>query len=266
MKPLSEAEELRLQQFFEKLAASKTRLLLLDYDGTLAPFQERRDQAFPAPGVREAVQAILRQGRTRVAVISGRAIADLRPLLGIEPPPEMWGSHGREHLTPDGHYETLDLTPAAEAGLTSAEKWALERDLHPHIERKPGCIAIHWRSMNDGERQQFPAAAKTAWSALTRPATLELHEFDGGLELRVPGRNKGDAVRAILDNMDLDGLTCAFLGDDLTDEDAFAVLRPLGQLCVLVRPEHRSTLATVWIRPYDDLLEFLYRWKESIAD
>ncbi|NIP26121.1 MAG: trehalose-phosphatase, partial [Phycisphaerae bacterium] len=75
------------------------------------------------------------------------------------------------------------------------------------------------------------------------------------LELRVPGRDKGDAVGTILAEMNQDAVT-AYLGDDLTDEDAFKAIKGKG-IGILVREELRSTAADVWIRPPEELLTFL---------
>ncbi|MEW5924967.1 MAG: hypothetical protein AB1746_13365, partial [Candidatus Zixiibacteriota bacterium] len=54
----------------------------------------------------------------------------------------------------------------------------------------------------------------------------------------------------------------AYLGDDMTDEDAFSAL-PDSALSVLVRPEYRETKARKWIRPPEELLEFFDRWIEA---
>jgi trehalose-6-phosphatase len=56
------------------------------------------------------------------------------------------------------------------------------------------------------------------------------------------------------------GSAIAYLGDDMTDEDAFAVMKPRG-IGVLVRPEFRETAADIWIRPPRELLAFLGHWK-----
>ena len=66
-------------------------------------------------------------------------------------------------------------------------------------------------------------------------AGLDLIHFDGGVEMRVRAPNKGDAVRAILREHTCDAPT-AYLGDDVTDEDTFAALNPIG-LTVLVGKE-----------------------------
>jgi trehalose-phosphatase len=88
-----------------------------------------------------------------------------------------------------------------------------------------------------------------------------LHEFDGGLELRLPGITKGDVVRTVLDESH-DEAVSAYLGDDTTDEDAFEAIAGRG-LSVLVRPELRPTKAELWLKPPDELFSFLRRWLDS---
>lgn len=251
------------ERFLAHLGEGRRPVLLLDYDGTLAPFREERDRAFPYPGVRERIEKILSSDGSRVVVVSGRAIRDLRPLLGIEPPPELWGSHGWERLGPDGELETSPLPEGAREGLQSGED-ALRRltrkgELAPErIETKPASVAVHVRGL-DGERAHaVRTSAREAWEGLARDSELEIHPFDGGLELRVPGRDKGTAVREVLAGETRDAAV-AYLGDDLTDEDAFRALRGRG-LTVLVRDDLRRTAADLWLRPPEELLEFLDRW------
>jgi len=67
-------------------------------------------------------------------------------------------------------------------------------------------------------------------------ACLRLEQFDGGVEMRLADPNKGDAVRAVLTEMDVDDAPVAYLGNDESEEDAFRILQNCG-LCVLVRPQ-----------------------------
>jgi trehalose-phosphatase len=89
---------------------------------------------------------------------------------------------------------------------------------------------------------------------------LVWHDFDGGIELRVPGRHKGFVVDAVLSEMGRE-TAAAYLGDDSTDEDAFKAIRGRG-IGVLVRPQYRATAADFWLKPPEELLEFLERWHE----
>src|SRR5260370_40819006 len=79
--------------FLERVRRATSRALLLDYDGTLAPFTPDRTRAFPYREVPELVSQIMRQG-TRVILISGPPATGLLFLSGIHPHPDIWGTHG----------------------------------------------------------------------------------------------------------------------------------------------------------------------------
>lgn len=252
----------------DRLPGCPTRVLLLDYDGTLAPFRPRRDEAVPYPGVREILRALIEDGRSRVAIITGRAIDHLLPLLDLEVPPEIWGNHGWEHRDRGGAYRCFPLSELASRGLEEArEQVAWMRvdagDFDARVEKKPAGVALHWRGLPEGESEELSAAVGEAWSALeaTRAGSLSLKPFDGGLELRATGRSKGVVMETILGELATPHVA-VYLGDDLTDEDAFRVLRGRG-LGILVREEWRLTAAQAHLRPPGELLAFLRSWQEE---
>ena len=100
------------------------------------------------------------------------------------------------------------------------------------------------------------------WLVLAKETGLQLLAFDGGLELRAPGRNKGTAVETVLSEVGPQ-TQVAYLGDDLTDEDAFKVIKKNG-LAILVRSDFRNTSADIWLKPPEELLEFLARWADAV--
>ncbi len=249
------------EDFWLHLQQAPRAVLLLDYDGTLAPFRIERDQAVPYPGIREILDAILAAGRTRLVVVSGRSIEDLLPLLGLKGQPEVWGCHGWEHRWPDGRHEIGKLSAEAVKSLQVAMEWANDLGLDEHCEIKPVSVALHWRGQTGEQSFRLENRVASAWGPLAEQTGLELHRFDGGIELRCPGKTKGTAVRRILDGLEKE-VPVAYLGDDQTDEDAFAALGERG-LSVLVRPEFRPTRADVWLQPPQQLLEFLQSWQKQ---
>lgn len=252
----------RLREFCAKLRDARRPLLLLDYDGTLAPFTPDRDNAVPYTGLRSILANLIETTDTRVVVISGRSANDLPPLLGLESTPEIWGAHGWERLIPAGVVERFSLPVECHRALDEAETRGRDLSGPSQVERKAASVAVHWRGLAHDEHERLEHAAREAWEPLAaEQPELELKEFDGGLELRALGRDKGTIVELLLE----EGSDCvAYLGDDLTDEDAFAALKGRG-LTVLVRPEQRASAAELRLRPPEELFAFLELWTEARA-
>jgi trehalose 6-phosphate phosphatase len=255
-----------VDRFFRAFTASRQPLLLIDYDGTLAPFHIDRFQAEPWPGIRPALQLIQNQKKTRIIVITGRPAAEIAPLLGLTGPVEVWGLHGFEHLSVDGRRELEELPGPVRQKLDQLIT-ALRRDSFGGLlEEKPNAVVLHWRGAAPSEAKQIDRRARALFEPAAQELALQLLPFEAGLELRA-GRNKGAAAEMILNEC----AKCApvtYLGDDITDEAAFRALKGRG-LSVLVRPELRETAADVWLKPPDELKQFLDRWSaacEAISD
>jgi trehalose 6-phosphate phosphatase len=255
-----EAQE-KLAEFFAGFAGAAGALLLLDYDGTLAPFRVNRFKARPWVGVRDLLNRIQNEKKTRIVVITGRPAVEVAPLLELETPPEVWGLHGVERLHPDGRCEMETIAPEVEAKLDEL-KTQLRRDAFGGLlEEKPNAAVMHWRGVAAAKARQIERRTRKLFEPAAEMEGLRLLAFEAGVELRA-GRDKGGAVKAILAETDAEGVKkvpAAYLGDDLTDELAFAALKGRG-LSVLVRREWRETKADVWLRPPVELREFLREW------
>jgi trehalose 6-phosphate phosphatase len=261
------AEDIRtnnaIADFFDQLNGATLSGLLLDYDGTLAPFHDDRYRAYPYDGIIPLIERILRRKKTKVAVITGRPIREVQALLNPLKNLEIWGAHGLEHLLEDGTYRQAAIDPESRRTLLQAEKWLRTTGLISYAEIKPGGIAVHWRGLSAQEVARIQSNVEKGWNSLAERPGLKLLQFEGGWELRTVRPNKGDAMAEILQSLGSDA-PVAFLGDDLTDEDAFEVLRNRG-LPILVRPEYRDTKAKAWLRPPQELVEFFQQWLRSIS-
>jgi len=252
-----------VDSFFTRLTNGEQAVLLLDYDGTLAPFTAERDRAYPYPGVRERLNRIQSSSETRLVIVSGRRSQEVIRLLGLDRIPEIWGQHGAERRLPDGSIQTLKLPDLAIKGLAEAEIWVEKNGLAPICELKPTSLAFHWRALSESETSQIHSKVSAKWGKASHNYGLLLRDFDGGLELKVAGIDKGRAVRQILGELTGKAVV-AYLGDDYTDEDAFNALAGNG-LRVLVRPEARPTAADIWLQPPEELMGFIDRWLTATA-
>lgn len=254
----------QVESFLKLVEQAPRSLLMLDFDGTLAPFRRDRKNAVPYPGVVSILQEILSVGNTRVVIISGRDVTETVPLLSIKPHPEVWGLHGLQRLKADGSVELCELDKSTVEALAAAEDWLRSENLLDTVELKTGSIAVHWRGMPDSEAQAVRDHVLLGWREIAARFGSDLMDFDGGVEIRSPKVNKGTAVGTILKEMD-PNVPAAYLGDDNTDEDAFRAINGRG-LSILARPEWRSTAAKIWLRPPDELLDLLNGWLQACRE
>jgi len=250
----------KLEEFLKTVATAPLSVLLLDYDGTLAPFSVDRQEAVPYAGLETILQQIADTGRTRLVIVTGRDAREIPALLRLQPSPEVWGAHGLQRLKTDRSCEMPDIAAGVEQALDQAKGWLRDLGLEDSGEIKPGSIAVHWRALEEAEASKLRGRVLLGWFPIAERGSLRLLEFDGGVEMRMPDQDKGHAVQTII--KETAGAPIAYLGDDATDEHAFQALDPVG-LTVLVRPTQRRTSAQAWLKPPDELIEFLSRWLEA---
>ncbi len=255
--------KLNVSGFFQSVTDSRESALMLDFDGTLAPFRIDPTTVRPWSGVRKLLQDIQDAGRTRIVVVSGRPALDVGRQLALRTPLEVFGAHGAERLFPNGQLIRDALLPQQMQALIDARHVIHSIPLKPgiRVEEKWNAIAMHWR----GASTQSIQLAQSSYADLFRPFAespgMQMLLFDGGVELRA-GRNKGDVVLQLLTELQCDS-PVAYLGDDSTDEDAFQTLGDRG-LGVLVRSKWVPSAASLWIRPPHELRNFLAAWLSAL--
>lgn len=253
------ATDKKISDFLSGISRAARRVLMLDYDGTLAPFSIDPAHATPYAHMPELLRCLRQDTDTRVIIVSGRQACSAARLLGV-PAIEIWGCHGLERMHADGSLETVELTAGVLEKVATASEQLKAEGLENYAEHKPGSVAIHWRG-REVLAGHLTRKVMRVWSSLRDRKGLRVFSFDGGIEITIDARNKGDAVRTVLRETGTDAAV-AYLGDDATDEDAFAALQGHG-LNVLVREEHRKTMADVWIRPPDEVESFLMAWRAA---
>ena len=158
----------------------------------------------------------------------------------------------------NGDYSVVTLPAREESALLTAADVVRKLGYEANLELKPGGVAVHWRGLDPADAGKISNQVNERWRALVEDHDLKLLQFDGGVEIRVSTTDKGYAVKSILKESSPDAAV-VYLGDDLTDEDAFHALKDRG-LRILVRPQHRPTAADLWLKPPEELGEFLQQW------
>ncbi len=240
-----------------RLALAIRPLLALDYDGTLVPFQSERMAARLTDPFVKHIERIRDETDTFLAIVSGRPMKELIDLAGL-PGLALIGAHGRERRWPDGREERVPPGIEQVACLDRAAATAAEWLPAERIERKIGSVAVHVRGLAEAEGKRRIDAISERWRAGICQG-MECRPFDGGIELRVRGQDKGTALRRVVEHA-RPGLI-VYLGDDETDEDAFRFLRGCASSYgIRIGDDPRPTLAHARLRDVDAVAEFLRRW------
>ena len=251
------SEKVGLTQFWQRFARTSRRILISDYDGTLAPFRIERMETALYTGTEEILRAINDRG-DRLVFVTGRPIDALEKVFPFSKCVEVWGCHGFERRKPGCEIERFELDDRVSDVLREAYKWGVREGLGEFFEVKHGSVALHVRGQDVKYAERIADMAASEWKLLCKGANCRVHSYDGGVEIRAIQRDKGVAVAEILREENGEYIA-AYLGDDNTDEDAFREIDKHG-LGILVRSEWRETCAKAWLKPPLELNRFLGDW------
>jgi trehalose-phosphatase len=214
----AEALPAELRRAIVQIARTPRLLVACDYDGTLAPIVENPDEARPMTESVGALRSLAGLHETTTAVISGRALRDLATLSRLPAEVHLVGSHGSEFDI--GFVHALDDRARDLHRRLEAELERITDDTTGiQLEIKPASIAVHTR------RAEAAVAARVNDAVREGPCTWEGVQVTEGkavIELAVVQTDKGRALDVLRHQV---GATAAvFVGDDVTDEKAFARL------------------------------------------
>jgi trehalose 6-phosphate phosphatase len=210
-------------EILARLAAAPAFLLALDFDGTLSPLVPAPDQAQLLPITRGALIALSQNPKLALAFISGRGLADLKARVGWKGPIYA-GNHGLEISGPGFYFVKTEAEQQREAlrRLSESLARALGHINGAEIEHKGLTTSVHYRRVAPSEREEV---RKLVAHAVT--AHEDFHLKNGNMVFEIWPRvdwDKGKALSWIAAQLGNHGTNVLYLGDDATDEDAFAAL------------------------------------------
>ena len=222
--------------------------LFLDLDGTLAHFEPRPTDVGPNLYRNDLLRRLCERLDGRLAVVSGRAMADLDRILE-DCTPCLAGTHGLE-FRHGGETRMADAHPSLADAIEAFDAFA-QNQKGLLVEPKALGVALHYRLAPETREACLDLAERVG-------AAYGLTVQDGHLvvELRTPGTTKGDAVSAFMARSPFLGATPVFVGDDLTDEDGFKEAVEQGGFGILVG-ESRPTRASFGLSGPDAVLRWL---------
>ncbi|CAL9071754.1 probable trehalose-phosphate phosphatase 6 [Musa acuminata AAA Group] len=270
-----------LSKFEQLMKATKGKqiVMFLDYDGTLSPIVDDPDSAFMSDAMRAAVKEVA--GCFPTAIVSGRCRSKLFDFVKLT---ELHyaGSHGMDIEVPKGtkytkKKKTVLFQPASEfLPMIKKVHKALSEKTKPipgaKLENNKFCVSVHFRCVDE---KHWRVLLEQVWFVLKEYPMLRITPGRKVLEIRpIIKWDKGRALQFLLDSLgfaDSKNVLPVYIGDDLTDEDAFKVLRDRGRgIGILVSEFPKETNASYFLRRPSEVMEFLLRlveWKRlSLED
>lgn len=255
---MSDPLSARVDEVLSRLQQAREIFCGLDYDGTLAPIAPRPDAAMPYPGTEALLLALAATNGTRVAIVTGRSIADVGRFLDLAPVYYV-GVHGYEVRRPGATVE------ASRTALQTRQQWPrlateVARRLAGiagiFLEDKGVAVAAHYRGVPPADAVRTCAIVEEVGSEhLARGESIEILHGHSVIELRPTGIDKGKTLCELI-AADAPGSLALYIGDDRTDEDAFRALPP-GSITVRVGPAGSETAADYSVAGPADVHAFL---------
>jgi len=223
-----------------QLIESSVPVVFLDYDGTLTRIVDKPPQALLPEETRETMVRLM--ACCPVVIMSGRDLNDVRNMVGIEGLVYA-GSHGFDIAGPQGPYPDQgrgqQFLPALDGAETELKRM-LEDIPGVWVERKRFAVAVHYRGMEDrymGELEHRVNKVYEQHPELRRSTGKKIFELRPDVDW-----DKGKALLWLLETFELHSspVIPLYIGDDLTDEDAFQAIRDRGIGIVVGQPPHRT--------------------------
>jgi len=246
----------------EKLLRNKFILLLLDYDGTLTPIVETPTKALIPMGTKELLQKLSKNYHCAVGIISGRSLEDIKNTVGIKDIIYA-GNHGLEIEGPKIKFES-QVSPRLKSVIRNiAEELSkrLSSIKGVLIEDKGLTLSIHYRLVDKKDMPCF----ERIFSEVTNPyAVRDKIKINSGkkvYEIKPPVQwDKGKVVLWLMARQQFvsgkNKVLPIYIGDDVTDEDAFKILKRKGLTIFVGEPENSA--ADYYLKDAEEVTRFLH--------
>jgi trehalose 6-phosphate synthase/phosphatase len=259
VKLLDEKVIIQLNRHYQ---AAQNRCLLLDYDGTLAPFTRLPEEAVPGEELKEVLSALASDKKNKVYIISGREAGTLDKWFGKNMPLTLVAEHGASIRTPDGEWQYL---------VSASDQWKDEirnilqvfvsRCVGSFIEEKSYSIAWHYRNTQPDLGLIRSRELINNLSHLLQNTMLQIIHGNKVVEVRMSGYDKGVIALRVVNESKPDFVLC--IGDDTTDEDMFKALQ---EKAYTIKVSNAATAAQYTVLSQQKVLPLLNRLMEPLTE
>ncbi|HVK97199.1 MAG TPA: bifunctional alpha,alpha-trehalose-phosphate synthase (UDP-forming)/trehalose-phosphatase [Flavisolibacter sp.] len=248
-----------IEKIYSDFVEAQKRCILLDYDGTLAPYQKIPSLAVPSQDLINLLQELSKDTSNNIFIISGRDAKTLDSWLG-NLPINLVAEHGAAiKLKNENWRETFSMSTEWKEQIRPMLDLFVSRCAGSFVEEKKSTLAWHYR--NSHPELGFTRSRELRNTLLQMTANTPLQVIDGNkvLEVRMIGVDKGVTATNILNDLQPDFILC--LGDDTTDEDMFRMLRDKAYTIKIGRG---NTAAEFTILSQDEVYPFLKRFVDPV--
>ncbi|MFA5363016.1 MAG: trehalose-phosphatase [Candidatus Omnitrophota bacterium] len=241
----------------------KRLFIFLDFDGTLVPLAPAPDKAVLSPKTKAVLRKLAGKPALKLAFISGRTVGNLKNKIGLKNVIYS-GNHGLEIEGPKINFKPR--VPPGYRRIIERIKNDLERRISPiegaFVEDKGLSLSLHFRLINKSLIPLLKTVFHEAVTAYLARNEIRIKPGKMVFEVRPPVKwDKGKAVlwllRRQMSALKDGAIVPIYIGDDVSDEDAFKALKNKG-LTIFVG-EHKNSCARHYLRDHDEVSGFLGR-------
>jgi trehalose 6-phosphate phosphatase len=250
-----------LPQIYKKIFKSEHIFLFLDYDGTLVPFRDSPSLVKTPQEIQEVLKQLIKNPKVSIIIVTGRQLHDIKKLMNMKGV-SFIALHGLDIKTADKMQFTWDNATQARSLIKAIKKDMQKRLSHEKgafLEDKELTLVFHYRLLAQKRVHGLREAFKKIVNTLDTQNILEVINGVKIIEARPKGWNKGKGIELFLTRYAaVKNILPVYIGDDVTDEDAFRFLGKRGITIHVTNRSKRKTAACYWVKNPHEVYSFLY--------
>jgi trehalose 6-phosphate synthase/phosphatase len=247
------------KKILDDFTKANKRCILLDYDGTLAPYQKLPSMAAPSDELVQLLTELTKNPSNEIVIISGRDVSTLEKWLG-KLSLNMIAEHGAcVKFKTEEWKELVSINTEWKEQVRPLMQLFVDRCAGSFIEEKKTTLAWHYRNTNQELGFMRSRELRNALLQLTANTSLQVIDGNKVLEVRMVGVDKGMAALSMISGIEPDFILC--IGDDATDEDMFRAMRDKAYTIKIGRA---NTSAQYTILSQKDVFPFLRKFIQPV--